>query len=192
MTWCISGGFRGGKGVQMHRPLLLVMYFCIHNYTSLSNDYAGVACSNNQAQLNTHVSVPYWSPDVWLGLELIRDIQFGLPAILQDRKWAWLPKIFGCTSRTSGWTPHFKFVNLDCVFHVKVSIWANSDLVFYWTNTNCTFIIYNLFFLFKNVNRHQPTAETPATPAGTPKERAGTARKRRENLWKSPPNSNKG
>ena len=40
-----SGGFRRGKG-------RLVMYFCVHNCTSPSNDYAGVACSNNnQAQL---------------------------------------------------------------------------------------------------------------------------------------------
>ena len=42
-----------------------------------------MACSNNnQAQLHAHVSVlPYWPPDVWLGLYLLRDIQFGLPAI---------------------------------------------------------------------------------------------------------------
>ena len=66
----------------------VVMCFCVHNYnqcTSPSNDYAAVACSNNnQAQLHTHVSVPYWSPDVWLGLELLQDIQFGLPAILNN------------------------------------------------------------------------------------------------------------
>ena len=37
-----------------------------------------------QAQLHTHISVPYWSPDIWLGLELLRDIQFGLPAILNN------------------------------------------------------------------------------------------------------------
>ena len=61
------------------------MYFCVHNCMSPSNDYAAVACSNNnQAQLHTHVLVPYWSPDVWLGLELLRDIQFGLPAILNN------------------------------------------------------------------------------------------------------------
>jgi len=49
----------------------LVMYFCVHNCTSPSNDYAAVAWShNNQAQSHTHVSVCYWSPDVWLGLEL--------------------------------------------------------------------------------------------------------------------------
>ena len=36
------------------------MDFCVHNCTSPSNDYAAVACSNNnQAQLHTHVSVPY-------------------------------------------------------------------------------------------------------------------------------------
>jgi len=54
------------------------MYFCVHIYTSPSNDYTAVACSNNQAQLHTHVSVPYWSPDVCVGLELLCDIQFGL------------------------------------------------------------------------------------------------------------------
>ena len=38
----------------------LVMYFCVNNCTSPSNDYTAVECSNNdQAQLNTHVSVPY-------------------------------------------------------------------------------------------------------------------------------------
>ena len=87
-----SGGFRevrlvrtnpvadlgGVRGVQMHPPLAASNVFCVHNCTSPSNDYAAVACSNNnQAQLHTHVSVPYWSPDVWLGLELLRDIQFG-------------------------------------------------------------------------------------------------------------------
>ena len=63
----ISGGFRGGrgvrggKGVQMYSPLAAsIMYFCLRNCTSPSNDYAAVACSNNnQAQLHTHVSVPY-------------------------------------------------------------------------------------------------------------------------------------
>ena len=36
----------------------LVVYFCLHNCTSPSNDYAAVAYSNNnQAQLHTHVSV---------------------------------------------------------------------------------------------------------------------------------------
>ena len=68
----------GVRGVQMHPPLAASNVFCVHNCTSPSNDYAAVACSNNnQAQLHTHVSVPYWSPDVWLGLELLRDIRFG-------------------------------------------------------------------------------------------------------------------
>ena len=33
-------------------------------------------------QQHTHVPVPYWSPDICLGLELLRDIQFGLTAVL--------------------------------------------------------------------------------------------------------------
>jgi len=112
----VSGRFRGVRGVQMHPLWRLVMYFCVNNWTSPSNDYAAIACSNNnQAQLHTHVPVPYWSPDVWLGLELLRGIQLGLPAILNNllatyqsvatiimlvmnaltyRKWAWLPKNF--------------------------------------------------------------------------------------------------
>ena len=50
----------GVRGVQMHPPLAASNVFCVHNCTSLSNDYAAVACSNNnQAQLHTHVSVPY-------------------------------------------------------------------------------------------------------------------------------------
>ena len=45
----------GVRGVQMHPLWQLVMYFCVHNFTSTSNDYAAVACSNNnQAQLYTH------------------------------------------------------------------------------------------------------------------------------------------
>ena len=45
----------------MHPTLVaIVMYYCIHNCMSQSNDYAIVACSNNnQAQLHTHVLVPY-------------------------------------------------------------------------------------------------------------------------------------
>ena len=82
-------GVRGHKCTPLWR---LVMYFCVHNCTSPSNDHAAVACSNNnQTQLHTHVSVPYWSPDVWLALELLRDIQFGH---LRDRKWAWQPPNF--------------------------------------------------------------------------------------------------
>jgi len=49
-----SGGVRG---VQMHPPLAASnVFYC----TSPSNDYTAVECSNNdQAQLNTHASVPY-------------------------------------------------------------------------------------------------------------------------------------
>ena len=55
-----SGGFRGGKGGVQFALWWLVMYFCIHNCTSPSKDYAAVACSNdNQAQSHTHVSVSY-------------------------------------------------------------------------------------------------------------------------------------
>ena len=50
----------GVRGVQMHPPLAASNVFCVHNCTSPSNDYAAVACSNNnQAQLHTYVSVPY-------------------------------------------------------------------------------------------------------------------------------------
>ena len=53
----------GVRGVQMHPPLAaskLIMYFCVNNCTSPSNDYTAVECSNNnQAQLHTHVLVPY-------------------------------------------------------------------------------------------------------------------------------------
>ena len=50
----------GVRGVQMHPPLAASNVFCVYNCTSPSNDYAAVACSNNnQAQLHTHVSVPY-------------------------------------------------------------------------------------------------------------------------------------
>ena len=66
-----SGGFGGVRGVHKCTPFWRqVMYFCLHNCTSPSKYYAAVACSNNQAQLHPHVSVPYWSPDVWLGLEI--------------------------------------------------------------------------------------------------------------------------
>ena len=48
-------GVRGHKCTPLWR---LVMYFCVHNCTSPSNDHAAVACSNNnQIQLHTHVSV---------------------------------------------------------------------------------------------------------------------------------------
>ena len=76
-------------------------------------------CSNNQAQLHTHISVPYWSPDVWLGLELLRDIQF---RCLPNWKWAWQPQIFGCASHASGWTPLSKFLNLS-LLRVNLPKW---------------------------------------------------------------------
>ena len=99
-TIIISGGFRLWR---------LVMYFCVNNCTSPSNDYTAVECSNNnQAQLHTHVSVPYCSPDDWLGLELLWDIQFGLQ---RDESGRGNPKIFGHASRASGWTPLSKFLN---------------------------------------------------------------------------------
>jgi len=114
------------------------MYFWVHNCTSPSNDYVAVACSNNnQAQLCSCVSIPYWSLDVWLGLELLRDIQFGLPAILNNSLASYqsvatiitsltcvvnvltwqevgvaVQKIFGCTSCINGWTPLSKFLDL--------------------------------------------------------------------------------
>ena len=45
------------RGVQMHPPLAASNVFCVHNCTSPSNDYAAVACSNNnQAQLDSRIS----------------------------------------------------------------------------------------------------------------------------------------
>ena len=52
----ISGGFRGCKCTPLWR---FVMHFCVHNCTSPSNDYAAVACGNNNQAQFTHVSVPY-------------------------------------------------------------------------------------------------------------------------------------
>ena len=113
------------------------MYFCIHICTSPSNHYTAVACSNNQAQLHTHVSVPYWSPDVCLGLELLRDIQFGLLAICSlaymTESGCGNPKIFGHTSRASGWTPLSKFLNPPLLrsgklFTYSICVWAGSVL----------------------------------------------------------------
>ena len=46
----------GVNGVQMHPPLAASNVFCVRNCTSPSNDYAATI---NQAQLHTHVSVPY-------------------------------------------------------------------------------------------------------------------------------------
>ena len=45
----------GVRGVQMHPPLAASNVFCVHNCTNPSNDYAAVACSNNnQACTVTH------------------------------------------------------------------------------------------------------------------------------------------
>ena len=54
-------GRGGGGGGASATPLWqLVMYFCDHNCTSPSNDYAAVACSNNnQAQLHSRISSLY-------------------------------------------------------------------------------------------------------------------------------------
>jgi len=41
----------GVRGVQMYPPLVASNVFCIHNCTSPSNDYAAVACSNNNHTL---------------------------------------------------------------------------------------------------------------------------------------------
>ena len=55
----------GGGGVQMHPPLAASNVFRINNCTSPSNGYTAVECSNNNhAQLHTHISAPYLSPDV--------------------------------------------------------------------------------------------------------------------------------
>ena len=60
ITYYAVADLGGVRGVQMHPPLAASNVFCVHNCTSPSNDYAAVACSNNnQAQLHTHVSVPY-------------------------------------------------------------------------------------------------------------------------------------
>jgi len=50
----------GGKGGANAPPLAASNVLYVHNCTSPSCAYAAVACSNNnQAQLHTHVSVPY-------------------------------------------------------------------------------------------------------------------------------------
>ena len=96
------GGVRGCTCTPLWQ---LLMHFCVNNCTSPSNDYTAVECSNNnQAQLHTHVSVPYWPPDDWLGLELFRDIQFGR---LRDQKWAWQPPKFSPALRAPVAEPPF-------------------------------------------------------------------------------------
>ena len=81
------------------------------------------ATTTRHSYTHTHTSVPYWCPDIWLGLELLRDLQFGLSpnwisrsnsnhkCIHVTRIGAWQPKNFSCASRTSGWTPLTKFLN---------------------------------------------------------------------------------
>ena len=88
-------GVRGCKCTPLWR---LVMYFCVHIWASPSNDYTAVACCNNQAQLHSSLLISW---RLSRPIELLRDIQFRLPAILNnsswmhlhDRKWAWQPKI---------------------------------------------------------------------------------------------------
>ena len=64
----------------------LLMCFCVHICMSPSNDYTALACSiHNQAQF-THSRISFLLisrslPRYFLGLELLRDIQFGFPAI---------------------------------------------------------------------------------------------------------------
>ena len=101
-----SGGFKGGCKCT---PLWwLVMYFCVHNCTSPFKWLYSSGMQQQQPGTVTHSSISYLSPDVWIGLEFLPDIQFGG---LRDRKWAWHPKIFRCASRGSGWTPLSKFLN---------------------------------------------------------------------------------
>ena len=69
MVLC-SGGFSrgegGGGGGVCKWAVSNVFSVHINKFcTSPSNDYIAVACSNNnQAQVHTHVSVPYRSPEV--------------------------------------------------------------------------------------------------------------------------------
>ena len=101
-----------------------------------------MACSNNQAQLHAHVSVTYWSPDIWLGLDLLPDVQLGLPAILNCSLASYqsiatiitcmcvmnahinmpevgvaTPNFVGCVSCASGWTPLSKFLDPPLLLH---------------------------------------------------------------------------
>ena len=122
----------------------LVMYFCVHNCTTPSNDYAAVACSNNnQAQLHTRVSVPYWYLDVWLGLELLWDIHVGLPAILNnslasgsDWKWAWQPK-FSLMRFARQWLNPLFEISRSATDYIMI-MWLHHDYV--------NFIALALFF----------------------------------------------
>ena len=85
------------------------------------------AATTTRTVTHSHISSPYWSPDVCLGIELLQDIQFGLPAIFISYSYNnngvcheciyvigsghGIPKIFRCTSRASGWTSLSKFLN---------------------------------------------------------------------------------
>ena len=133
----------------------LVMYFCVHICTCPSYDYTAVACSNkNQAQLHTQVSVPYWSPDVCLSLELLRDSQFGLlnnSLASYDNNYACHERIcvtgsgqmFGCA------TPLSKFLNLPletilCIARHKMS----------WKPSVACSSIHSIYLLFQIVVCH--------------------------------------
>ena len=94
------GGVRGCKCTPLWR---LVMYFCVRNYTSPSNDYTAVVCSNNnQAQLHT---LTYQFPRT-------RDAsRYSVRTASVTGSGRGNPKIFGRASRASDWTPLSKFLN---------------------------------------------------------------------------------
>ena len=92
-----SGGFRGGANAYITATVW------VHQMIMQES----MACSNNnQAQLHTHVSIPYWSPDIWLGLELLQGIQFGLPAILNNSLASYqsVATIITCVMNALMWT----------------------------------------------------------------------------------------
>jgi len=121
-----SGGFRGCKCTLLWR---LVMYFVY--ITAQVHQSSGI--QQQQPGTVAHISVPYWSPDVWLSPELLRDIQFGLQAILNNSlasyqsvvtiitcvmnaftwpKWAWQPNNFRVHFVHQWLNPLSKFLNL--------------------------------------------------------------------------------
>ena len=127
-----SSGFSWG-GCTCTPLWRLVMYFCVHNCMSPSNDYAAVACSNNnQAQLHTHIHIS----SILISRRLTRprvasrysdtlnnslasfntharsDNNYVCHECIHVAKFRRSnPKFFGCASRTSGWTPLSKFLN---------------------------------------------------------------------------------